>query len=49
MGGVESGADARDLMLAGASIVAVGSASFRDPLAAARIRAELEALPALRR
>ena len=42
MGGVESGRDARDLMLAGATIVAVGSASFRDPLAAARIRAELE-------
>jgi dihydroorotate dehydrogenase (NAD+) catalytic subunit len=49
MGGVESGEDARDLMLAGASIVAVGSANFRDPLAAARIRAELEALPAIRR
>ncbi len=49
MGGVESGADARDLMLAGATIVAVGSASFRDPLAAARIRAELEALAAVRR
>jgi dihydroorotate dehydrogenase (NAD+) catalytic subunit len=49
MGGVETGEDARDLILAGASIVAVGSASFRDPLAAARIRAELEALPAIRR
>ncbi len=48
MGGVESGADARDLILAGAAIVAVGSASFRDPLAAARIRVELEALPPVR-
>lgn len=48
MGGVESGADARDLIFAGAAIVAVGSASFRDPLAAARIRAELEALPPVR-
>jgi dihydroorotate dehydrogenase (NAD+) catalytic subunit len=44
MGGVESGTDARDLLRAGAKIVAVGSASFRDPLAAERIRAELEDL-----
>jgi dihydroorotate dehydrogenase (NAD+) catalytic subunit len=42
MGGVESGSDARDLMAAGAALVAVGTASFRDPLAAERIRAELE-------
>ena len=42
MGGVESGADARDLLRAGADLVAVGTASFRDPLAAERIRAELE-------
>jgi dihydroorotate dehydrogenase (NAD+) catalytic subunit len=42
MGGVESGADARDLLAAGASLVAVGTASFRDPLAAERIRIELE-------
>jgi len=43
MGGVESGSDARDLLKAGASLVAVGTASFRDPLAADRIRAELAA------
>jgi dihydroorotate dehydrogenase (NAD+) catalytic subunit len=43
MGGVESGSDARDLLAAGATVVAVGTASFRDPLAAARIRAELGA------
>jgi dihydroorotate dehydrogenase (NAD+) catalytic subunit len=47
MGGVESGRDALDLLRAGAAIVAVGSASFRDPLAAARIRAELETLLAI--
>jgi dihydroorotate dehydrogenase (NAD+) catalytic subunit len=42
MGGVESGSDARDLLTAGASLVAVGTASFRDPLAAERVRSELE-------
>jgi len=42
MGGVESGSDARDLLAVGASLVAVGTASFRDPLAAERIRIELE-------
>jgi dihydroorotate dehydrogenase (NAD+) catalytic subunit len=46
MGGVERGADARDLLSAGARIVAVGTASFRDPLAAARIRDELGRLAA---
>ena len=44
MGGVERGTDAATLLAAGASVVAVGTASFRDPLAAERIRAELEAL-----
>jgi dihydroorotate dehydrogenase (NAD+) catalytic subunit len=44
MGGVESGSDARDLQHAGATLVAVGTASFRDPLAAERIRSELERL-----
>lgn len=44
MGGVEHGTHARDLLDAGASLVAVGTASFRDPLAAARVREELEAL-----
>jgi dihydroorotate dehydrogenase (NAD+) catalytic subunit len=40
MGGVERGAHAADLLAAGAALVAVGTASFRDPLAAERIRAE---------
>jgi dihydroorotate dehydrogenase (NAD+) catalytic subunit len=37
MGGVETAAHARDMLDAGATLVAVGTASFRDPLAAARI------------
>jgi len=41
MGGVESGSHARDLLAAGARVVAVGTASFRDPAAGTRIRAEL--------
>jgi dihydroorotate dehydrogenase (NAD+) catalytic subunit len=41
MGGIESGADAADFLVAGASAIAVGTASFRDPLAARRIREEL--------
>ena len=44
MGGVETGGDAAALLGAGATVVAVGTASFREPLAAARIRAELERL-----
>ena len=43
MGGIESGADALAMMAAGADVVAVGTASFRDPLAARRIRSELAA------
>jgi dihydroorotate dehydrogenase (NAD+) catalytic subunit len=42
MGGVSAGRHARDLLDAGATLVGVGTESFRDPLAAARIRAELE-------
>ncbi len=41
MGGIESGADAAAFMAAGAVLVAVGTASFRDPRAATRIRSEL--------
>jgi dihydroorotate dehydrogenase (NAD+) catalytic subunit len=41
MGGVQSGADALDLRRAGATLVAVGTESFRDPAAGARIAAEL--------
>jgi dihydroorotate dehydrogenase (NAD+) catalytic subunit len=43
MGGVEHGSHARDLLAAGARAVAVGTASFRDPLAAERILDELRA------
>ena len=42
MGGIETGADALAFLAAGASAVAVGTASFRDPAAAVRIRSELE-------
>jgi len=41
MGGVQSGRHARDLTQAGADVVAVGTESFRDPLAGARVAAEL--------
>jgi dihydroorotate dehydrogenase (NAD+) catalytic subunit len=41
MGGIESGRDAADFLRAGASAVAVGTASFRDPAAGSRISAEL--------
>jgi len=37
MGGVESTGHAADLLDAGATLVAVGTASFRDPSTAARI------------
>jgi dihydroorotate dehydrogenase (NAD+) catalytic subunit len=42
MGGIESGADAAAFLAAGAAAVAVGTANFRDPLAATRVRTELE-------
>jgi dihydroorotate dehydrogenase (NAD+) catalytic subunit len=41
MGGVQRGRDADDLLRAGATLVAVGTESFREPLAGARIAAEL--------
>ena len=41
MGGVQSGRHARDLLQAGATLVGVGTESFRDPLAGARIVDEL--------
>ena len=44
MGGVERGADALDLMRAGASLVGVGTESFRDPAAGIRIARELKEL-----
>jgi dihydroorotate dehydrogenase (NAD+) catalytic subunit len=40
-GGVQSGVDAVEMLLAGASAVAVGTASFRDPLAPYRVLDEL--------
>jgi dihydroorotate dehydrogenase (NAD+) catalytic subunit len=43
MGGIESGADALAFIAAGATAVAVGTANFRDPLAAERVRSELAA------
>ena len=46
MGGVQTGRHARDLLEAGAELVAVGSETFRDPLAGARIATELAELPA---
>ena len=44
MGGVSTGADAAELMLAGATAVAVGTASFADVYAPVRVRDELSAL-----
>jgi dihydroorotate dehydrogenase (NAD+) catalytic subunit len=44
MGGVVSGRDALELILAGASGVSVGTASFGDPMAIPRIQRELAAL-----
>ena len=42
MGGVSSGRDARELIDAGATLVAIGTESFRDPAAGTRIAHELE-------
>jgi dihydroorotate dehydrogenase (NAD+) catalytic subunit len=44
MGGIASGRQAADFMAAGASVVAVGTESFRDPAAGRRVAAELAAL-----
>jgi dihydroorotate dehydrogenase (NAD+) catalytic subunit len=44
MGGVTSGRDALELILAGASAVSVGTASFGDPTAIPRIQVELASL-----
>jgi dihydroorotate dehydrogenase (NAD+) catalytic subunit len=44
MGGIASGRHAADLLAAGASAVAVGTDSFRDPAAGRRIAAELAEL-----
>ena len=41
MGGVSRGSDAAQLMMAGASAVAVGTACFADPYAPVKVRDEL--------
>jgi dihydroorotate dehydrogenase (NAD+) catalytic subunit len=42
MGGVSSGADAAEFLHAGATLVAVGTESFRDPRAGSRIAKDLQ-------
>ena len=44
MGGIATGRHAADFLAAGATAVAVGTESFRDPAAGRRIAAELDAL-----
>lgn len=44
MGGIETGAHAREFIAAGAALVAVGTESFRDPRAGRRVAAELAGL-----
>jgi dihydroorotate dehydrogenase (NAD+) catalytic subunit len=44
MGGVQTGRHAADLLDAGAKLVAIGTESFRDPAAGARISGELQVL-----
>jgi dihydroorotate dehydrogenase (NAD+) catalytic subunit len=44
MGGIGSGTDAVDFLKAGATCVAVGTESFRDPRAGVRVRTELAPL-----
>jgi dihydroorotate dehydrogenase (NAD+) catalytic subunit len=44
MGGITSGAHARDFLDAGATVVAVGTESFRDPAAGTRIGDELRVI-----
>jgi dihydroorotate dehydrogenase (NAD+) catalytic subunit len=48
MGGVCDGADALEMIAAGARIVAVGTESFRDPMAGRRVAAELAELQSAR-
>src|SRR6202012_3143142 len=42
MGGISSGADAAEFLALGATVVAVGTESFRDPRPGSRVAAELE-------
>jgi dihydroorotate dehydrogenase (NAD+) catalytic subunit len=48
MGGIRTGLDALQFVLAGASAVSVGTAVFNDPSAPARISGELAAALAAR-
>jgi dihydroorotate dehydrogenase (NAD+) catalytic subunit len=48
MGGIRTGRDAFEFLLAGASAVSVGTAVFHDPHALARISAELRTILAAR-
>ena len=43
MGGISSGEDAAEFLMAGASAVCVGTANFHDPFASVRVAQELEA------
>ncbi len=43
MGGISSGADAKEFLAAGATLVAVGTENFRDPMAGGRVAVELAA------
>jgi len=49
MGGITSGGEALEFLAAGASVVAVGTESFRDPGAGERVRSELAEELAARR
>ena len=44
MGGISTGRQAADFIASGASAVAIGTESFRDPAAGRRIAAELAGL-----
>jgi dihydroorotate dehydrogenase (NAD+) catalytic subunit len=44
MGGISSGVDAREFIAAGATLIAVGTESFRDPRAGQRVARELTGL-----
>ena len=44
MGGIARGIHAKDLIAAGATLIAVGTENFRDPCAGSRIAAELKSL-----
>ena len=49
MGGIQTGRHAADFLAAGAAAVAVGSESFRDPVAGARVAGELAVILASER